>query len=278
MIDAAVNWPGDARCGVMLTFDFDAESLWLGRDPDNAERMGTLSQGAYGARVGVPSILRVLEEKGVKATFFVPGWTADHHPGRVEMIHAAGHEIGHHSYSHCWVKPGEDALEAEELDRGLEALDRLLGIRPSGYRSPAGETSQTLFRMLAERGFAYDSSLMTSINPYYHAVGGNAQALVELPWHWSLDDAVFALFSIRNPRAIMTNDHIFTVWADEFDAIYQAGGLFDLVMHPQVIGRPSRLVLLRRMIEHIQKFPGVAFLTGHQANRAFRETYPAQRN
>lgn len=275
MIDTYVRWPGGARCGVMLTFDFDAESLWLGRDPENAQRFGTLSQGTYGARVGVPSILQVLKETGTPATFFVPGWTADHHPDKVEMIHAAGHEIGHHSYSHAWVKPGQDELEAEELDRGLEALDRLLGVRPSGYRSPAGETSEALIRMLVERGFEYDSSLMAGVNPYFHEVGGDPQALVELPWHWSLDDAVFALFSTRTPRPIYTNDDIFKIWSDEFQAIYDAGGLFDLVMHPQVTGRPSRLLLLRRMIDHIRQFPDVAFLSGHQVNRAFRETHAA---
>lgn len=270
MIDSKVTWPGGARCAVLLTFDFDAETLWIGRDPGNADRPGTLSQGLYGAKVGVPSILQVLREMGgLPATFFVPGWTVENHTARAEAILKDGHEIGHHSYSHRWVDPTDPAGELEELERGLDALQRMLGLRPAGFRSAAGETSANLFRLLAERGFLYDSSMLDAINPYFHAVGGKPRALVELPWSWSLDDAPYALFSVKSPRAIMTNDHIFAIWRDEFDAIRAAGGLYNLVMHPQVTGRPSRLMLLRRIIEHIQRSPDVWFATCRDAAEAF---------
>jgi len=82
-MEREVTWPNGARCAVMLTFDFDAETLWLSRDPANARRPGTLSQGAYGARRGVPKILELLREEGLRATFFVPGWTAEKHTAKV---------------------------------------------------------------------------------------------------------------------------------------------------------------------------------------------------
>ena len=69
-------WLGNAQCAVMLSFDFDAETLWLSRDPKNWKRPGTLSQGKYGATVGVPKILELLRDYEIAATFFVPGWTA----------------------------------------------------------------------------------------------------------------------------------------------------------------------------------------------------------
>ena len=270
MIDDKVTWPNGAKCAVMLSFDFDAETLWLGRDPANINRPGTLSQGTYGAKVGVPSILQLLREMGnLPATFFVPGWTAERHTGRVEMILKDGHEVGHHSYSHKWIEPTDPGGELEEMEKGLDALKRTVGVVPKGYRSPAGETSPNMVKLLVDRGFVYDSTMMDSINPYFHEVNGNPEALVEIPWHWSLDDAIYALFSIKSPRAMMTNDHIFTVWADEFRAIYKAGGTYDLVMHPQVIGRPSRLELLRRIIAFIQTFPDVWFCQGIQLAEAF---------
>jgi peptidoglycan/xylan/chitin deacetylase (PgdA/CDA1 family) len=269
LVDSTVKWTKDVQCPVLLTFDFDAESLWIGRDPANANRAGTLSQGTYGAWVGVPSILQLLRDMGgLPATFFVPGTTAENHTSRVEAIVAAGHEIGHHSYSHRWIEPGDIAGEIEELDRGLDALQRMVGVRPIGYRSPAGETSNDLIRLLIDRGFVYDSSLMAAINPYFHKTE-TGQHLVEIPWHWSLDDAVFMLFSIRSPRAIMTNDHVFSVWAEEFRVIHEAGCVFNLVMHPQVIGRPSRLALLKRFIEYVQAFPGVRFTTCREVAQAF---------
>src|ERR1700759_1536637 len=94
--DMRVKWPGGARVAVLLTFDFDAETLWTSRDPSNVDRPGTLSQGLYGAKVGVPSILQVLREMGgVPATFFVPGWTAEPHTDKVEAILKDSHEVGH---------------------------------------------------------------------------------------------------------------------------------------------------------------------------------------
>lgn len=283
MIDTAVTWPGGAQVAVMLTFDFDAETLWLSRDPDNARRPGTLSQGKYGAKVGVPKILEVLADFGLTGTFFVPGWTAENHTGRTEMIVRAGHEVAHHSYSHAWVHPDHPDQEVEEMERGLEALKRTVGVVPRGYRSPAGETSDNLIRLLHKHGFLYDSSLLDDVVPYrldlpgagQGAGQGGGQGPVELPWHWSTDDAPHALFSVKTPRPIFPNSHILQVFQDEFREIYRWGGLFNLVMHPQVTGRPSRIALLREMIAWIQRFPKVWFATGTEVAEAWATHHEA---
>ena len=272
MFDMSVKWPHGARVAVMLTFDFDAETLWTSRDPENERRLGVLSQGRYGATVGVPKILDTLEEADIKGTFFVPGWTAENHTSRVEMILKGGHEVGHHSYSHRWAGDSvEDTVE--EMEKGLEALKRTVGVIPKGYRSPAGEVNEMLFKLLQKHNFLYDSSLMDHINPYRHTLPDGTKGPIELPWHWRLDDAAFALFSIKNPRPIFTNEHILKVFQDEFREIYRWGGLFDLVMHPQVIGRPSRIALLREMIAFIKTFPDVWFATGEEIATAWSAEY-----
>lgn len=258
MSDISVKWPNGARCAVMLTFDFDAETLWTSRDHANWKRPGVLSQGRYGAKVGVPKILETLDEAGIKGTFFIPGWTVENHADRAEAILAAGHEMGHHSYSHRWVS-GDPAAEVEEFEKGLEAFDKVLGIRPKGYRSPAGEVSDGLFALLAKHGMLYNSSLMDDVFPYRHSQPDGSKGVVELPWHWSLDDAPYALFSVANPRPIHTNAHMKQVWLDEFREIYRWGGCYNLIMHPQIIGRPSRIALLREVIAEIRKFPNVWF-------------------
>lgn len=269
MIDMRVKWPNNARVAVMLTFDFDAETLWLGRDPENARRPGVLSQGTYGAKVGVPMILQTLREEGVKATFFVVGWTAETHQDRAEMILREGHEIAHHSYSHTWIDPAFPDKEVEEMEKGLEALKTRLGVVPKGYRSPAGETSDNLIRLLNKHDFLYDSSLLDDINPYRHVMPDGSRGPIELPWHWSLDDAPFALFSIKSPRPIFPNSHIRQVFQDEFREIHRWGGLYNLVMHPQVSGRPSRITLLREMIQWIKTFPDAWFATGTEVAEAW---------
>lgn len=276
MIDMKVNWPGGAKVAVMLTFDFDAETLWLSRDPENARRPGILSQGAYGAKVGVPMILEVLRQEGVKATFFVVGWTAEKHAARAEMILREGHEIAHHSYSHSWIDPAFPDKEVEEMEKGLEALKRSLGVVPRGYRSPAGETSDNLIRLLKKHDFLYDSSLLDHINPYRHVMPDGSPGPIELPWHWSLDDAPHALFSVKSPRPIFPNSHIREIFQEEFREIYRWGGLYNLVMHPQVSGRPSRVALLREIIQWIKTFPDVWFATGTEVAEAWSAAHEAE--
>jgi len=254
-------WPGGAKCALTLTFDFDAETNWLSRDPANAKRPGTLSQGTYGARVGILNVLSLLREQALKGTFFVPGWVVDNRTQRVEAIVRDGHEIGHHGYWHKWVDPDFPEQELEEMEAGLHALKSQFGIVPAGYRSPAGETSSNLIRILSEKGFLYDSSLMDSVDPYYHCLEDGFQGPVELPWHWSLDDAPFMLFSIMSPRPIFTNEHVLSIWKAEFEAIRETGGLINLVMHPQAIGRPSRMTMLRQFIEFTRGFGDVWYAT-----------------
>ncbi len=262
-------WPNKAKCAVMLTFDFDAETLWLSRDPSNARRPGVLSQGIYGAQRGVPEILRVLADYRLPATFFTPGWTAEKYPDRIHAILADGHEIGHHGYLHEWVDPAKPAEERAAFEKGLEALDRVAGIRPTGYRSPAGETSSNLISLIREYGLVYDSSLMNDVYPYRHTMPDGAPGPVELPWHWSTDDAPHMMFAVQAPRQIRNNDDVFTTWRDEFDAIRQMGALYNLVMHPQFTGRPSRLMLLRRIIEHILDRGDAWIATGHDVATAW---------
>lgn len=269
-----IVWPGGAKLAVMLSFDFDAETLWTSRDSANWQKPGTMSQGTYGARVGVPKILELLRDVGVKGTFFVPGWTAERHADRCAAILEHGHEIGHHGYAHEYPDPSDPKGLVESIDKGLDSLRKVLGYKPLGYRSPAGETSAELFKVLHERGLEYDSSMMDDVLPYRHLLADGTPSLIELPWHWSLDDAVYMLFSIARPRPIFTNEHIMSIWQEEFQEIYRWGGLFSLVMHPQVSGRPSRLALLRQFIEWTRRFPDVWFATGAEIARHFKAQCP----
>ncbi len=267
----SVKWPNGNRCALTLTFDFDAETNWMSRDPANVKRPGTLSQGTYGAKVGVPMLLKLLKEEDLRATFFVPGWVAENRTSRVEAIVAAGHEVGHHGYLHKWVDSDKPTEEEEELLRGLEALKSRVGIVPVGYRSPAGETSPNLIRLLADNKFLYDSSLLDAVSPYRHRMPDGSKGPIELPWHWSLDDAPFMLTSISFHRPIFTNEHILSIWKAELHEIHRWGGLFTLAMHPQAIGRPSRLALLREFIAYSRTLPDMWYATAEEVALAWQD-------
>jgi peptidoglycan/xylan/chitin deacetylase (PgdA/CDA1 family) len=239
-------WPDGARCAVSFTFDFDAEEVWIGEDPANAGRPGVLSQGTYGAKVGVPSILEILARRGVRATFFVPGRVAERHPDRVAAIAAAGHEIAHHGYTHTSPTALSPEAEEKELLKGLAAL-RVFGTEVIGYRSPSWEVTPHTLRLLAEHGFGYSSSFMDDIKPYRHPGG-----LAELPIQWTLDDAPYFWFSTADwTRTIATTDHVRSIWTAEFLGIREMGGACVLTMHPQIMGRPGRLAFLDSFIDFV---------------------------
>jgi peptidoglycan/xylan/chitin deacetylase (PgdA/CDA1 family) len=243
-----ISWPGGAMCAATFTFDVDAEEVWLAEDPENARRPGVLSQGRYGPKVGVPWILELLSVHDIRATFFVPGRVAERYPDRIRSILDEGHEIAHHGYTHRSVDSLEPGEEAHELDQGLAALTGL-GAEVRGYRSPSWDLTDDTLRLLAERGLAYSSNLMDDVVPYVH----EGTPLVELPVSWTLDDAPHLSFDVSTwEKTIVPNDHVKRLWLDEFEGIRRMGGAFVLTMHPQLIGRPGRLLLLEDMLREIR--------------------------
>lgn len=237
------GWPDGARYAASLTFDFDAEEVWIGEDPANADRPGVLSQGTYGPKVAIPLLLDLLARHEVKATFFVCGGDAGRHPDRVREILAAGHEVGHHGYTHRSPSNLTATEEEAELVQGLEAL-RSLGAEVSGYRSPSWDFSPHTLALLNKHGFEYSSNLMDDIRPYRHDNG-----IVEIPVSWILDDAPHFWFSSADwGKTIRSVDEVYAVWRGELDGIAELGGHYMLTMHPFIIGRPSRLKLLDRII------------------------------
>jgi peptidoglycan/xylan/chitin deacetylase (PgdA/CDA1 family) len=240
-------WPRGARAAATFTFDFDAEELWLADDPANERKPSVLSQGTYGAKVAVPRILELLERHHVRATFFVPGAVAERHRERVREIVDAGHELAHHGLTHR--SPSDLARDEEEVEL-LKALKILsdFGTAVVGYRSPSWELSPWTLELLRTHGFGYSSNLMDDDHPYVHE-GGD---LVELPVHWILDDAAHFWFDVSTwTKRIAPVAEVRSIWLSEFEAITRLGGCTVLTMHPQIIGRPSRLEMLDEVISAV---------------------------
>ena len=262
-------WPNNAQCAVALTFDFDAESLWLANNSRHHELPAVLSLGHYGARVGVPKILELLADEGIIATFFVPGWTAEKYPRQVGMIQNAGHEIAHHGYTHVAPDPADPALVEAELDKGIAVLEKVTGLRPSGYRPPDGVSSELSLRLLVERGLVYNSCFKDHFLPYRHQLADGSPGPVEIPEQPTLDDWAYGASSLSNPRPLFTKQHVLSIWQDEFAELHQWGAAVTLVMHPQVTGRAMRLATLRDFIAYTRTFERVWYATCSQIAAAF---------
>lgn len=255
---APVPWPGGTAAAAAFTFDVDAESAVLWGSPGSAGRMSVMSHQAYGPLVGVPRLLGMLERHGIRSTFFVPGFTAHRYPAVVKDIVAAGHEVAHHGYLHEQPTSVSPEEEAANLDRGLQALEEVAGVRPVGYRAPMWDLSWRSPALLAERGFLYDSSLMDADVPYELAVGPGSgpsgrASLVEIPIQWALDDWEQFCFlpDISGSGLIETPRKARELWQDEFEALREVGGCWVLTTHPFLTGRPSRARQLDELMAHV---------------------------
>lgn len=254
-------WPEGIRSAAAFTFDVDAESAVLWGAPENGRRMSVMSHQAYGPLVGVPRILSLLQQHGVTATFFVPGLTAERYPHVVREIVAAGHEIGHHGYLHEQPSAQTRDEQITALDRGLDVLAEVAGVRPVGYRAPMWDLSWELPELLLERGFLYDSSLMDADQPYELDVVGapDASSLVEIPIQWALDDWEQYCFlpDISGAGYIATPEQARALWEAEFDGLHEVGGCWVLTNHPFLSGRPARAASLGQLMARVVATPGV---------------------
>ena len=259
------RWPDGVRAAACFTFDVDAESPILWDHPEASQHLDVMSHQAYGPRTGVPRLLRRLDRTGSRATFFVPGYTAERWPDAVRAIRDAGHEIAHHGYMHEGSRGADVAEEEARLLRGLEALEAVAGVRPVGYRAPNWELSYELPALLAKHGFRYDSGLMDADHPYRLAVdpAPGAPSIVELPAHWGLDDwePYNYLPGLTGSGVIASPADVVARWTLELEALVEEGGLFMLTNHPFVSGRASRAAALERLIERAKAIEGLWIAT-----------------
>lgn len=249
MTDGGFAWPQGRRGAVAITFDMDAESAFLAIDPGYASLASMMSHQRYGPVTGVPRLLALLGERGVRATFFVPGASAERHPGAVSAILEAGHELGHHGYEHEPLAGRSQDEVRGFLERGLDALDRVAGVRPRGYRAPWWELGEHGLPLLEAFGFAYDSSLFERDVPYRP----QGSSLIEVPVSWALDDWERYAFwpDVTGSGAIARPSDVLEAWWEEVDATIEAGGVAVLTMHPFLSGRPSRARALRALLDRV---------------------------
>lgn len=261
-------WPGGNKGALCLAVDVDAESAWTAKDPKNYERLVTMSYGGYEARVGVPKMLELFRDLRLKATFFITGWAVEAHPAMAESILRDGHEIAHHGFDHLMPDPG-DPMIVEELERGLETLKRRLGVVPTGYRAPVGESCEQLRVLLKERGFLYSSSWRDDVRPYRHVLDSGEPGVIELPASLSFDDWMFGLTHRYSPRPMFPREHVLSIWNDELEETREWGGMITTILHPQVSGRPIRFKILREFLHNALAYRDIWIATGDQIARHF---------
>jgi peptidoglycan-N-acetylglucosamine deacetylase len=253
------SWPDGARCAVALSFDSDHETNEL---RDGGKSIGRMSWGQYGNRVGVPRILTLLGQHGVKASFYVPAVAALTYPDEQRRVVAEGHEIGIHGWIHELNSVLPYEVERDLMMRSADTLEKITRVRPVGLRTPSWDFSPRTLAIEKEMGLLYDSSLMADEDCYELLLDGEPTGIVELPVEWVRDDAVyFMMHRFQSLRPYTPPGDVFDIFRREFDAAYESGGLFQLTMHPHIIGYRSRIWILEELIRHAQARGAVWFAT-----------------
>ena len=267
--------------------DVDAVAGWLGSyggedSPDD------ISRGLFAGEVGTPRLLELFRRHDLRTTWFVPGHSIETFPEQIDAIVAAGHEVGVHGYSHENPIAMSREQETEVLDKCIALIEEVTGRRPTGYVAPWWEFSRVTNELLLERGIKYDHSLMhRDFEPYYVRVGdswtpidyaapsahdwmkplvrGEETNLVEIPANWYLDDLPPMMFIKASPNShgFVNPRHLEEMWRDQFDWVYreQDYGVVTFTIHPDVSGRPQVLLMLERLIAHINGHEGVRWAT-----------------
>ncbi len=253
---------------VALTFDHDA----ISSEVDRSGGPVLISRGEFGPRVGVPRILRLLERRRIPATFFVPGHTAATFPGSVEDIVAAGHEIGCHGWVHEDLAQLDPADERDVMTRSRDVIAEAAGMPPRGFRAPYWSLSPRTLDLAVELGFMYDSSLMADDVHLYRVRRGDVHdrersrlgepgRLVEVPISWALDDWPHFEPGRTGVGPLSAPSKVVEIWLEELRYAWsnERDGVLTITMHPEVIGRGSRIAMLDRFIDEAGSLDGVRF-------------------
>lgn len=252
MILQRPEWPNGSKCAVTLTFDNFGESYDLLR---YGHAGGANADGVYAVRRGIQRILDLLESKGVPGTFFLEGWNVLKYPDLAREIVDRGNEVAAHGWMHeQWSELSPDD-EAGLIRVTTDTITEALGTRPLGWRAPAGLTTPRTLSLLDAAGYLYDSSMGDDDIPYFIGTGEQGREIAELPWSWPLDDAVY----FGHPGTMRRPNDVIDMWIEEFDAACEMTGSFMIVCHPRYSGRPSRILALERLIDHIQQRADVWF-------------------
>jgi peptidoglycan/xylan/chitin deacetylase (PgdA/CDA1 family) len=215
---------------------------------DNLGEVTALARGEWpaGAPVGehwsvtraLPRLLALLDEAGLKATFFVEGLNAELYPDALRELDAAGHEVAFHGWRHEPWGGLDPARERALLERGVEAFGGL-GLRPHGFRPPGGALTDATLPLLRELGFTYVSPAAEGSPSGGEISRRDGVAIV--PFRWEHVDAWYYLDGFDGPPSVAA---VRAAMLEALDAEYAT-----LIFHPFLTDTDERLGVLREVLE-----------------------------
>ena len=267
------QWPGDAKIAVQFVLNYEeggencvlhgdaASEAFLseivGADPWPEQRHWNMeSIYEYGARAGFWRLHRLFTEMKIPLTVYGVATALARAPTQVQAMLDANWEIASHGLKWIDYRDTPRDQEREHLEQAIALHAAVTGARPRGWYT--GRCSVNTVDLVAEAGgFAYCSDSYADDLPYWHH--GGPEPLLMIPYTLDANDMRFA-----SPQGFNSGDQFLAYLKDSFDALLDEGRagapkMMSIGLHCRLVGRPGRIMALRRFIGHVRAQDDVWF-------------------
>ena len=266
------NWPNKAKIAVQFVLNYEEggeNSILHGDDASEtflseiigakayqgARHMSMESLYEYGSRSGVWRILRLFEEFDIPITIFAVGLAIARNRQLADYLVDHNYDICAHGFRWIDYQFVEEEVEREHIKDCISILTEFLGKRPEGWYT--GRNSPNTRKLIIEEGgFLYDSDAYDDDLPYWAIEFDTDSKHLIIPYTLDVNDMRFA-----SPQGFNSGDQFFNYLKDSFDALYKEGEtspkMMSVGMHARILGRPGRIMAMRKFLEYISTFDNV---------------------
>ena len=266
------KWPNKARIAVQFVLNYEegAENSILHGDNaseaflseivgakayEGARHMSMESIYEFGSRAGVWRILNLFKEFDVPVTIFAVALAIARNRELADYLVEQNYDICAHGFRWIDYQFVDEKTEREHIKDCISVLTEYLGKRPEGWYT--GRNSPNTRRLIVEEGgFLYDSDTYDDDLPYWSNEFGAEKKHLIIPYTLDVNDMRFA-----SPQGFNSGGQFFNYLKDTFDALYLEGEvspkMMSVGMHARILGRPGRIMAMRRFLEYVKTFDNV---------------------
>ncbi|MGE4594762.1 MAG: allantoinase PuuE [Gammaproteobacteria bacterium] len=283
------HWPQKARIALQFVLNYEEGgencvlhgdktseaflSEIVGAKPYNGVRhMSMESIYEYGSRVGVWRILHLFKEFDIPITVFAVAVAIARNPELAAYLVEEDVDICAHGFRWIDYQFVDENTEREHLSSCVSILEEMLGKRPTGWYT--GRNSPNTRKLVMEEGgFLYDSDSYDDDLPYWVPVAPGKERHLVIPYTLDTNDMRFT-----TQQGFNSGDQFYNYLKDSFDALYLEGEtqpkMMSIGMHARILGRPGRIMAMRRFLDYIRSFDQVWFCTRGQIAEHWHNNIP----
>jgi len=282
------QWPNKSRVALQFVLNYEEGgencilhgdqsseaflSEIVGAKPyDGVRHMSMESLYEYGSRVGVWRILRLFREFEIPITVFAVAIAIARNQELADYLVDESYDICAHGLRWIDYQFVDEKTEREHMKNCISLLTDFLGKRPLGWYT--GRNSPNTRKLVIEEGgFLYDSDSYDDDLPYWIQGKSEKERHLVIPYTLDVNDMRFA-----TPQGFNSGDQFYNYLKDSFDALYLEGEthpkMMSIGMHARILGRPGRIMAMRKFLAYVRTFDDVWFCTRKQIADHWHENF-----